>query len=546
VRKKYRLSPYAKSFRFRLYLIFTGTIALLTAAFASFYVMTEIKGYRSNLEREGRLLATILSQNARLPLFAENRDALTLLAEGTARYPSVLAVSISNADGRFVVETGNSKERPGDAIEMVVEITSPGQLFSPESVLLGHVSVDEERVIGRVHLRLDTSGARERLIRLVAASLAIGTLFWILVSLLCYQILKRVTASFNMLMGGIEEIGSGNLSARVDLDGDDELGRAANAINAMAASLELRELENLSLQEELLKAMKLEVQEEKKRVMARLIHTNKMTSLGLLLSSMAHEINNPNASIRFSGHMIGKMWADVVPLLDGVWQEEGEFYLGGVPFQTARGALAENAAKIVENSERIARVVQGLRDYGVGGGSQLRQRLEINAAVSAALSVLACQMKRDVQLNTCLGTGIPVIAGSQQQIEQVLINLILNAMQAFADGRGEVTLSTRYDSAAAEVVVEVKDNGTGISAETMGRLFEPFYSTKLERGGSGLGLYISQFIVAEHGGRLQLSSVLGQGTLARVALPTAADPSMRSMVAAKDGQHPSDALHEVG
>ena len=546
MRKKYRLSPYAKSFRFRLYLIFTGTIALLTAAFASFYVMTEIKGYRSNLEREGRLLATILSQNARLPLFAENRDALTLLAEGTARYPSVLAVSISNADGRFVVETGNSKERPGDAIEMVVEITSPGQLFSPESVLLGHVSVDEERVIGRVHLRLDTSGARERLIRLVAASLAIGTLFWILVSLLCYQILKRVTASFNMLMGGIEEIGSGNLSARVDLDGDDELGRAANAINAMAASLELRELENLSLQEELLKAMKLEVQEEKKRVMARLIHTNKMTSLGLLLSSMAHEINNPNASIRFSGHMIGKMWADVVPLLDGVWQEEGEFYLGGVPFQTARGALAENAAKIVENSERIARVVQGLRDYGVGGGSQLRQRLEINAAVSAALSVLACQMKRDVQLNTCLGTGIPVIAGSQQQIEQVLINLILNAMQAFADGRGEVTLSTRYDSAAAEVVVEVKDNGTGISAETMGRLFEPFYSTKLERGGSGLGLYISQFIVAEHGGRLQLSSVLGQGTLARVALPTAADPSMRSMVAAKDGQHPSDALHEVG
>ena len=546
MRKIYRLSPYTKSFRFRLYLIFTVTIALLTAAFASFYVMTEINGYRSRLEREGKLLATILAQNARLPLFAENRDSLTVLAQGTARYPSVLSVSISNADGRFVAEARNSKEKPGDAIEMDVPITSPGQVLSPESVLLGHTSVDEERVIGKVHLRLDTSGARERLITLVAASLAIGTLFWILVSLLCYQILKRVTASFNMLMGGIEEIGSGNLSARVALDGDDELGRAANAINAMAASLELRELENLSLQEELLKAMKLEVQEEKKRVMARLIHTNKMTSLGLLLSSMAHEINNPNASIRFSGHMIGKMWADVVPLLDGVWQEEGEFYLGGVPFQTARLALADNAAKIVENSERIARVVQGLRDYGVGGGGQLRQKLEINAAVSAALSVLACQMKREVQLSTSLGTGIPVIAGSQQQIEQVLINLILNAVQAYAGGRGEVILSTRYDSAVAEVVVEVKDNGAGISAETMGRLFEPFYSTKLERGGSGLGLYISQYIVAEHGGRLQLSSTLGKGTLARVVLPTMAAASMGGVVAAKDAQHPSDPLHQIG
>jgi len=513
------LTRITKSFRFRLYLIFTGTIALLTAAFASFYVIAETNSYRSTLEREGKLLATILAQNARLPLFAENREALSLLASGTARYPSVLYVSISNAEGRLLAELNKPKSQSGGSIEMKVPVTSPGLVFSPEAVLLGHAPVDEERVIGRVHLRLDTSGVNERVKTLVAASIAIGTLFWVVVSLLSYQVLKRVTSSFNQLMAGIEEIGSGNLSARVNLDSDDELGRGANAINAMAASLELRELENLSLQEELLKAMKLEVQEEKKRVMARLIHTNKMTSLGLLLSSMAHEINNPNASIRFSGHIIAKIWEDVVPLLDRVWREEGEFYLGGIPFQKARGALAENAGKIVENSERIARVVQGLRDYGVGSGSRLRPNLELNAAVAAALSVLACQMKQDVRLTTALGQGIPPILGNQQQIEQVLINLILNAMQSFADGRGEVLLSTRHDALAGEVVVEVEDDGVGISPETMERLFEPFFSTKLDRGGSGLGLYISQYIVAEHGGRLQLSSIPGKGTLARVILP---------------------------
>ena len=519
MKRKLRLPPYTKSFRVRLYLIFTGTIALLTAAFVSFYVLTDMSSYRGTLEREGKLLATILAQNARLPLFAENSEALTLLAEGTARYPSVLSVIIGNVDGVTVAEARNKKEQRSDNIEMNVDITSPGEVMSPESVLLGHAAGDEQRVIGRVRLSLDTSGARERLFDLVAASLAIGTLFWILVSLLCYQILKRVTSSFNLLMGGIEEIGSGKLSARVDLDGDDELGRAANAINAMSASLELRELENLALQEELLKSMRLEVQEEKKRVMARLIQTNKMTSLGLLLSSMAHEINNPNASIRFSGHMIGKMWSDAVPLLNGIMQEEGDFYLGGVPYGKARAAMADNAAKIVENSERIARVVQGLRDYGVGGGAHLRQKLEINNAVSAALSVLACQIKRDVQLTTSLGSGIPVLNGSQQQVEQVLINLILNAMQSFADGRGGVHLSTRYDSLSCEVIVEVQDNGAGIKPETMERLFEPFYSTKLERGGSGLGLYISQYIVAEHGGRLQLTSAPGKGTVARVVLP---------------------------
>jgi signal transduction histidine kinase len=514
-----RRSRITKNFRFRLYLIFTATIALLTAAFASFYVITEVNGFRSTLEREGRLLATVLAQNARLPLFAENREALDLLAAGTARYPSVLFVSISNAEGRILTELRNPRDTGSGAIDMKVEVTSPALVSSPEAVLLGHIPVDQKRVIGRVYLRLDTSGAQERLKKLVAATLAIGTLFWIVVSLLSYQILKRVTSSFNLLMHGIEEIGSGNLSARVNLDSDDELGRGANAINAMAASLELRELENLSLQEELLKSMKLEVQEEKKRVMARLIHTNKMTSLGLLLSSMAHEINNPNASIRFSGHIIAKIWADVVPLLDGVWREEGEFYLGGIPFQKARGALAENAAKIVENSERIARVVQGLRDYGVGDGARMRPDLELNSAVAAALSVLACQMQRDIWLKTALGTDLPVITGNQHQIEQVLINLILNAMQSFPDGRGEVRLTTRYDRAASEVVVEVEDDGAGICAETMERLFEPFFSTKLERGGSGLGLYISQYIVAEHGGRLQLTSTPGRGTRAQVILP---------------------------
>lgn len=514
------LGKFRHSFRFRLYFIFTATIALLTAAFTSFYVINDIKSFRTTLEREGKLLATVLAQNARLPVFAENIDALSLLAAGTARHPSVLFVAISNREGRILTSVGNSKLIKDGGIDMKVPVTSPGPVLSPETVLLGHLPVDEDRVIGEVHLHLDTSGAAERLNQLLVASIAIATVFWVVVSLLCYKILNRVTSSFNRLLAGIEEIGSGNLTARVELHGTDELERAATAINSMAASLELRELENLSLQEELLQAMKLEVQEEKKRVMARLIHTNKMTSLGLLLSSMAHEINNPNASIRFSGHNISKIWHDVVPLLEGVYREEGEFYLAGLAYPEARDALAQNAANIIENSERIARVVQGLRDYGVGGGSvNSPPSIEINNTVSAALSVLACQMKQDIQLRTKLASDIPPLRGNQQQIEQVLINLILNAMQALPDGRGEVLLTTSYHKEQSEVMVEVQDNGTGISPEVIDRLFEPFFSTKLEKGGSGLGLYISQFIVAERGGRLQLSSEPGQGTVARMVLP---------------------------
>lgn len=118
-------------------------------------------------------------------------------------------------------------------------------------------------------------------------------------------------------------------------------------------------------------------------------------------------------------------------------------------------------------------------------------------------------------------------------------------MQALEDGRGEVHLTTRYDVHSGEVVVEVTDNGVGIAPETMDRLFEPFYSTKLDRGGSGLGLYISQYIVAEHGGQLQLDSIPGHGTLARVVLPAPSPASVR-VVPPQDVQHPADTLHQVG
>ncbi|WP_226373855.1 hypothetical protein [Citrifermentans bemidjiense] len=202
MKRKFRLSPFTKSFRVRLYLIFTGTIALLTAAFVTFYVLTEINAYRSTLEREGRLLATILSQNARLPLFAENREALSALAEGTSRQSSVVSVLIIDQQGRVAAEARKVEIPQGETVKMEVEITSPSSVLSPESVLLGHQETDKQRVIGRVHLLLDMSAVRERLVNLVAASLAIGTLFWVAVSLLSYQVLKRVTSSFNMLMGG--------------------------------------------------------------------------------------------------------------------------------------------------------------------------------------------------------------------------------------------------------------------------------------------------------------------------------------------------------
>ena len=445
-----------------------------------------------------------------------------MLAAGTARYPSVLLRLHQQRRGAAPHRgAATARTNAGEAPSTwTLPVTSPGPVLSPEAVLLGHTPVDEKRVIGQVQLRLDTSGVRRapeeprrRLPRhrdpLLDRRLA--------------SVLPDPQAGHLLLQPADarhrgDRIGTTS-RPRVDLDGDDELGRAANAINAMAASLELRELENISLQEELLKAMKLEVQEEKKRVMARLIQTNKMTSLGLLLSSMAHEINNPNASIRFSGHIIAKIWADVVPLLDGVWREEGEFYWVGCRFRRRGRRWRRTPAKIVENSERIARVVQGLRDYGVGDGAKLRPNLEMNEAVAAALSVLACQMKQDIRLKTVAWQRHPrrhrEPAADRAGADQPDHERHAGASQRVRRGAAvaPVTTATRN-----EVVVEVQDTGAGIAAGDHGATFRAFLIPPSWTGAAaGWGFTSrSTSLPSMVGGCSSHLRGRGKGTLARI------------------------------
>ncbi|NTW99980.1 MAG: GHKL domain-containing protein, partial [Geobacteraceae bacterium] len=124
-----------------------------------------------------------------------------------------------------------------------------------------------------------------------------------------------------------------------------------------------------------------------------------------------------------------------------------------------------------------------------------------------------------------LAPDLPKITGNQYQLEQVVVNLLLNAMQAIPDNKGSVTIRTEYSAETAEVDIVVMDQGTGIRPEVRKHLFEAFFSTKIDKGGSGLGLYISNFIVSEHKGRLTIDSGKKGGTVATVHLPVVAGVS---------------------
>src|SRR6266702_4440338 len=261
-------------------------------------------------------------------------------------------------------------------------------------------------------------------------------------------------------------------------------------------------------------------EEEKRAIQAKLVQTNKMTSLGLMVSGLAHEVNNPNNSIKLTAHLLARSWQDILPVLEQHCREDGDFSIGGQSFAQVKEILPQHIAGIRANSRRIEGIIKNLRDFVRKGAADINFKAEINTIVSIAASIINVQIKqytRHFQLK--LDEDVPVVRGNPQQLEQVVINLIMNALQALPDREHAVLVATSFDSAAGLVVIKVVDEGGGMPPDVKERIFEPFFSTKLDQGGTGLGLAISNFIVKEHKGSLEFESEPGKGTTALVKLP---------------------------
>ncbi len=514
-----RLQKLNKSFRFRLFAVFTIITAVITSIFAALFVQHELRSYRLQASEKTLLLASLLANSIRLPLYAEDKGTLERLAAETAQKPDVVGVVITNYDGRGLVELKKDNIEPKNTLSVTVTVDAGNLPVSTESALMGTPAASR-KPLGTVRLDLNSSELPRKTREMVVYSATMALFFWLMVISIGYLALKKATRSFNALMEGVKTIGMGDYSVRIATESDDEPGQAAMAINELAASLENREAENRRLQEELFNAMKLEVREERKQLMAKLIQTNRMTSLGLLVSSMAHEINNPNGAIRLAGQYMNKAWKDALPVLEGVAREEGDFSIGGIPFSMAGEEIARSGTNIIRNTERIERVIKNLRAYSIGDRNEFQSDVDVNQVINDALAVIRAHGRHgNLAIAAEPAPDLPLITGNRHQLEQVVINLLLNAIQAMPNGNGIVNLATLLDRKAGEVLISVEDKGEGIPPENLERIYEPFFSTRIDSGGSGLGLYISNFIVSEHRGRFEVQSEPGRGTTVTIRLP---------------------------
>jgi PAS domain S-box-containing protein len=265
---------------------------------------------------------------------------------------------------------------------------------------------------------------------------------------------------------------------------------------------------------------RVKLEKESRRIQGRLIHTNRMTSLGMLVSSVAHEINNPNNFILINAGLLKVAWPDLERLLEERYRSEGDFMVGQIPWSEARQLLPDAFSSIQDGARRIDGIIENLKQYGRNDRLCLKSLVNINDVTRLSASILNHLISRlTSRFSIDLADNLPVVKGSALQLEQVVINLIQNALQALPDQKSGVQVTTGYDAEKNEVFVRVSDEGKGIPKELSSKIMEPFFTTRLEQGGTGLGLSICSSIVKDHGGTLEFNSNEGCGATFTVRLP---------------------------
>jgi len=241
----------------------------------------------------------------------------------------------------------------------------------------------------------------------------------------------------------------------------------------------------------------------------RLITAGRLAAVGELAASIAHEVNNPLAFIRTNLSLLASHWKTLAGAMEpGRERELREVVREG-------DELIEESLEGVERTASFVRDVKGLAHAGV----EAHEVEDVNVLVQSVIRVAAAQNRKGGAIETDLGE-LPLVRCVRQELKQVFLNLLINAIQAIDEG-GRIVLRTR--GAPDGVRVTIEDDGHGIAPEHLERIYDPFFTTKPEGEGTGLGLAISAEIVRRHEGRMEVESQAGRGTRFHVWLPAAED-----------------------
>jgi two-component system NtrC family sensor kinase len=341
--------------------------------------------------------------------------------------------------------------------------------------------------------------------RYTAILIAVVVLFITILTLTFF--VRFITKPIKMLVDITDQVSRGDLTQKVELDQSDEIGHLAQTFNRMIESLkqsrdEIEEY-NRNLEQKIVERT-LELEE----IQAQLVQSEKLSAIGQLAAGVAHELNNPLGGIlgyaQFALEKLNKSQTAEEAVRD---KEKYIRYLTDIEVQARR------CKTIVQNLLRFSRSSK-TTDFS---------DVEINQVIRDTVTFVEHQLHMNqIELKTELHKNLPTIQGNSGQLQQVLTNLILNAMHA-SPPDSDIQVISRYSPALGEfggtVEILIVDDGTGILPENVTKIFEPFFTTKQVGKGTGLGLSVSYGIIKDHGGEIKVESKPGEGSTFIVILP---------------------------
>ena len=358
-------------------------------------------------------------------------------------------------------------------------------IIVPYDLIVGQAINTKENVLQSTVKSLHLTGAILLLVVAMVTLIAVISSRW-------------VTEPLSKLSKAATELSLGDYQTKVEIHTGDELQVLGDIFNSMGPRLKTA-MDELKIRQK------------------QLLHADKMASLGMLVAGVAHEINNPNSLIMLNIPQLQRSWCDVAPILEEHFLQQGDFLVGGLKYSQMREEIPEMLDEMRDSADRIKQIVNDLKDFGRHDNSGMMGLIDLNEVAKNAMRLVANAISKATNhFNVHLDNNPMKLRGNSRRIEQVVVNLLLNACQALDSSDQEISLRTSVRVNSGELVMEIEDQGCGIPLEQLSLLTDPFFTTRRGRGGTGLGLSISAGIVNEHNGRMEFESKVGVGTLVRL------------------------------
>jgi len=363
-----------------------------------------------------------------------------------------------------------------------------------------HSHPDERTILGVLDVRMSLEAIDAGIVRARNRFVLVAVGMILLAAILTVLFLSQtVIRPVRKLIAGTQEISSGNLDHTILISSKDEIGRLAESFNEMTQSLRRAEWQNKQWSQTLEQRVS-EKTDELKKIHEQIVQIEKMASLGKLSATVAHELNNPLEGVLTYAKLIARRMRRME--IESPQLKE----------------TIEDIELIMRETERCGNIVKNLLlfskkqvvEFGLVSVRQIVEKAERLMKHHFDIS--------NVQFTANYPADEVLLLCDENQIQQALVALFVNAVEAMPDG-GTLTVSVSDNALSGKITIEVQDTGVGIPEEDVGHVFEPFFSTKRNEQGVGLGLSVVYGIIDRHGGKIVIQSHVGKGTTFRIDFP---------------------------